>query len=176
MSKRDGVLSTSDYELSVTPFLRTAYNYDRDAVSDETGLRCEDESLAKQSFAEECDINTIVKRFRISGELPTGVVAPVYADYEDIFDFHSAMNAIAKAHEAFDAMPAEVRTRFQNDPAAFVAFCSDGANRDEAEKLGLVFKKPDPVVPAPMRVEVVAGARPGDQAEAPAVAPVAPAQ
>lgn len=119
-------------------FVRSAYNYDRDAASDASGLACVDESRAKQSFAEECDINTIVRRFGLSGELPTGVRMPTYADFTGIFDFHSAMNAIAQAGEAFDSMPAHVRARFDNDPAKFVDFCSQEENRAEAIKLGLV--------------------------------------
>lgn len=123
------------------PFVRSPDNYDRNAVSQETGVECLDPSLAKQSFAEEVDINTIVRRFNLTGQLPDNVRAPTYADFEGIFDFHSAMNAVASAGEAFDAMPAEVRSRFHNNPAEFVDFCSDEKNRVEAEKLGLLFKK-----------------------------------
>lgn len=122
-------------------FVRSPYNYDADAVSRETALVCDDESKTKQSFVEECDINTIVRRFNITGQLPSDVSAPTYADYDDVFDFHSAMSAVAKAHEAFEAMPAEIRSRFHNDPGAFVEFCSNQANREEAVKLGLVFAK-----------------------------------
>lgn len=120
--------------------LKASYD-DFDAESVRTGLLCEDVSLAKQSFAAEVDINTIVRRFGLSGELPSDVRAPVYADFEGPFDFHSAMNAIAQAREAFECLPADVRTRFQNDPGQFVDFCSDEANRAEAEKLGLVVPK-----------------------------------
>lgn len=122
----------------VAPFLRTPYNYDTNQAGDESGLQCQDKSLAKQSFADECDINTIVRRFNLTGELPSNVRMPTYGDFTGIFDFHSAMNAIALANESFDAMPAEVRARFHNNPAEFVAFCSDEANRDEARRLGLV--------------------------------------
>lgn len=97
-----------------------------------------DVSLAEQSSLEETDINTIVRRFGLTGELPTGVRQPTYGDYEDVMDYHTAMNAIAEANEAFEAMPADVRRRFDNDPGKFVDFCSDEANRDEAAKLGLV--------------------------------------
>lgn len=125
----------------VVPFLRSAYNYDRDSVSTETGLKCEDESLTKQSFAEECDINTIVRRFGVDGILPQNVRMPTYDDFTMVTDFKSAMDAVAKARESFDAMPAAVRAKFQNDPAAFVDFCSDDKNLDEAVKLGLVREK-----------------------------------
>lgn len=119
-------------------FLRTGHNYDRDEASLESGVLNDSPSLTKQSFAEECDINTIVERFGLTGELPTDIRAPQYADFDEIFDYHSAMNAVAQAREAFDAMPADVRARFSNDPGAFVDFCADENNRDEAVKLGLV--------------------------------------
>lgn len=149
-----------------TPFLRTAFNYDRNVASDETGLDCSGEpSMTKQSFAEECDINTIVRRFGLTGELPSGVRMPTYADFSNVVDFHTAMNAIAQAGEAFDAMPAEVRARFDNDPAKFVDFCSDEGNRAEALKLGLL---------APLAADLAVSGTPGKPEVS--AAPAAPAQ
>jgi phage internal scaffolding protein len=144
-----------------TPFLRTAFNYDRNLAGDESGLDCSDfPSLCQQSFADECDINTIVRRFGVSGELPTGVRMPTYGDFVGVKDFHTAMNAVAKAHEAFDAMPASVRTRFHNDPGEFVAFCSDADNRKEAIKMGLVAPQLNDLVPTGVPVPVSAAAAP----------------
>lgn len=143
-------------------FVRSGFpfNYDADMVSEETGLRCEDETLAKQSFAEECDINTIVRRFHLTGEVPHDVRMPTFGDFEEVYDYHSAAQAIADARESFMAMPAEVRARFGNDAGAFVEFCSKDENRDEAKRLGLLV--PEPVVdePVPMKVEVVNPAPP----------------
>lgn len=119
-------------------FLRTPYNYDMDMISDETGLKCEDVSRAKQSFKEECDINTIIDRFGIGYEMPTGVKAPVYGDFTEVCDFRSAMDAVLEAQKSFMALPAEVRSRFGNDPNGFVEFCSKDENYDEVEKLGLL--------------------------------------
>lgn len=118
--------------------LRSQYD---DYSSSRVQLTCSDPSLAEQSSLEETDINTIVRRFGLTGQLPTGVRQPTYGDYTDVFDYHTAMNAIVQAEEAFMEMPAHVRTRFHNDPGEFVAFCSDEANRDEALKLGLVMPK-----------------------------------
>lgn len=101
-------------------------------------VKCLDRSRAKQEFAEECDINVIVKRFGLLGKLPQGVRMPQYGDFTGVESFHEAANAIAAANESFSAMPAEVRARFQNDPERFVQFCLDDANREEAIKLGLV--------------------------------------
>lgn len=119
-------------------FVRSAYNYDMDAASNESGLKCEDVSLAVQSSRDEVDINTIVRRFGLTGELPTDLRAPTFGDFVGINDYHSAMNAVARANEAFMEMPAEVRSRFGNDPQEFVAFCSDPANASEMAKLGLL--------------------------------------
>ncbi|QXP08168.1 MAG: internal scaffolding protein [Arizlama microvirus] len=129
------------------PFLRTAFNYDRDLASLESALECADASMTQQSFQEECDINTIVRRFGLTGQLPVGVRAPTFGDFTGVFDFQSALGAVRDAEQAFNRMPADVRSRFGNDPNAFVNFCSDDRNREEAERLGLVLPK-DPA-PAP---------------------------
>jgi len=137
------------------PFFRSGYNYDRESVSVETGLLCLDPSKAVQSDLEDSDINTIVRRFGLTGQVPTDVRVPLEADFVDVFDFQSAMNAIRSAQESFDLMPASVRARFQNDPAQFVDFCvaeQDGklVNIDEMRKLGLAVPKeavPEPVTP-----------------------------
>lgn len=139
-------------------FLRTAYNYDMNKAGDETGIDClfdretgeATPTMTQQHFAEECDINTIVRRFNLTGQLPTGVRMPTYGDFDNVPTYQEALNAIRAADEAFNEMPAEVRARFANDPARFVDFCSDPANKAEAQKLGLVDPaQPAPIVPVP---------------------------
>lgn len=144
--------------------------YDADAVSDDNGLLCRDKSLAQQQFKEECDINTIVERFGIGYEMPEGVVAPMYADFEDVFDFQSAMNAVRVAGEAFQALPAAVRARFANDAQRFVEFCSDEKNYDEAKSLGLLL--PEAVQ---ARLDAAAAAKRAAEVEAAKVAAAATA-
>lgn len=119
------------------PFVRSENNYDREKASAASAVRTSGKSRTKQAFKEECDINTIVRRFGITGRLPEGVRPPTYGDFTNIGSFHEAMNAIAGARESFDKMPAEVRARFQNDPSAFVDFCSKEENLPEMRKLGL---------------------------------------
>lgn len=134
-------------------FLRSSFNYDRDEVSNETGLECQDESKAIQSAEDESNINTIVRRFGISGELPGGFDMPQSGDFTGIPDFHTAMNLVRKAQEEFVKVPAEIRARFGNDPAAFMRFIDDDANLDEARRMGLL-REPDPVS-APVSVRIV---------------------
>lgn len=133
-------------------FVRTPYNYDVDEASVESGLLCTDESLAKQEYKEECDINTIIERFGLAYQTPAGTRMPQYGDFTGLESYHDAMNAIAQAGESFDLLPATLRARFQNDPGQFVDFCLNDANRDEAIKLGLVAVPPEAVstvVPTP---------------------------
>lgn len=125
------LIDTDTGEIRVYPkqvFVRSYYNYDMDAVSDETGLKCEDPSRAQQQFKEECDINTIVERFGITGELPTNVRIPESAVFEDVYDYHSALNAIIAADNAFMEFPADIREQFGNDAGKFVAFAENPAN------------------------------------------------
>jgi len=121
-------------------FLRTPYNYDKDAASNESGLHCEDASLAQQHFKEECDINTILEKFNISGMLPEQPLSPRYGDFTGIGDYHTALNRVIAAQDEFEALPAQIRARFNNDPAQLIEFLDNSDNRPEAEQLGLVEK------------------------------------
>lgn len=119
-------------------FLRTPYNYDKDAASNESGLHCEDASLAQQHFKDETDINNILRQFNVTGLLPESPLSPRYGDFSGISDYHTAMNRVIAAQDEFDALPAQIRARFDNDPSKLIEFLEDENNRPEAEKLGLV--------------------------------------
>jgi len=129
-------------------FLRTPYNYDTDAASNESGLACEEPTLAQQHYKEECDINTILQKFSITGILPESPLSPRYGDFSGISDYHTALNRVIAAQDEFEALPAPIRARFENDPAKLIEFLEDENNRPEAEELGLVEKAAAEVVEA----------------------------
>ena len=116
------------------PFLRTPYNYDRDAASNESGLACEEPSLTQQHFKDETDINNILRQFNITGLLPEAPLSPLYGDFTGIGDYHSALNAVYAAEDEFMTLPAQIRARFENDPAQLIAFLSDENNRPKASR------------------------------------------
>lgn len=147
----------------MNPFVRSAYNYDMNKASDESALNCKDKTLTQQHFKDECDINIIVERFGLTGELPQVLQLPAYQDYEGIFDFQTAMNAVRAAEEGFMQLPAKLRARFQNQPQQLLEFLADDENRLEAEKLGLVNKPQPSPEPAP-----------APSAQAPATPPAVP--
>lgn len=95
------------------------------------------ETRTKMEFAAECDLNVIMARYIQTGELPAGIVG-TYGDFSTPVDFHTAQNILARASQQFEALPGEVRARFQNDPAAFLEFVHDEKNLEEANKLGLL--------------------------------------
>jgi len=131
----------------VTPFIRTPYNYDTDAISNKTGLDCGPETKTQQQFKDEVDINTIVERFGVTGEMPEKFNFPTEQDFSETFDFQSAMNITIQARDEFMKMPAKTRARFQNDPQQFMEFMHDDGNIEEAIRLGLATKREKPEEP-----------------------------
>ena len=55
------------------------------------------------------------------------------------------MNAVLAAQDEFMELPAQLRARFNNDPALLIDFLEKEENREEAIKLGLVASKPTSV-------------------------------
>ena len=98
---------------------RNPYNYDKNLDSEVTWQMNTLPSMTQQQFKQETDINVIVKRFGITGELPQNIRAPAIEDFVDVVDYHSAMNAIKAAEHSFAAMPAAVRERFAHNPQRF---------------------------------------------------------
>lgn len=100
---------------------------------------CTGPSRAKQSFRDECDINSIMRRFE-----KTGVLEHVskhggrYGDFIGAPEYHEACNRVLEADAMFQELPAKVRKRFSNDPADFLAFMADPENQEEARQLGLL--------------------------------------
>jgi phage internal scaffolding protein len=130
--------------------IRTPYNYDMLIASHDSGLECKGKSLAKQSFKEECDINTIVRMFGVTGKVPVTAIEPSYGDFSGVSDYHSAMNKIKEAEASFMALPAKLRQKFDHDPNALLNFLENEQNRDEAIQLGLIDGEPvaEPIVSA----------------------------
>lgn len=104
---------------------------------------CLDESLTKQEFKEECDANEILRRAANGQDLSSILNSRVaqYGDFTNVPDFRESMDLIARANSMFMELDWKLRERFGNDPARMIDFLNDPANREEAEKLGLVAPK-----------------------------------
>lgn len=101
----------------------------------------------KQSFKEECDINTIMNRYMSTGQIDhIRVDPPQYKDCADSLSFQDAMNFVIDAQNQFYNLPAQLRARFSNNPGDLLAFLDDPQNAQEAISLGLL---PDPLAHTP---------------------------
>lgn len=121
------------------PFVRSAYNYDTMQASNEAGLLCEDPSLAQQHSKDDCDINLMLERMARGVQVDLVPNTPRFGDFSTTAnDYHTAMNTVIAAQEAFDGLPPKVRAKFENDPEKLLAFIGDDKNRDEAIELGLL--------------------------------------
>jgi phage internal scaffolding protein len=101
-------------------------------------------TLTKQSFKDECNINNIVAKFAITGQLPQSSRKPRYMDCVGVDSYQDALAIVDLAAAHFSALPAKVRARFANDPVKMVAFLEDPNNAEEAIKLGLAEPKNAP--------------------------------
>lgn len=110
-----------------------------------------DKVLTKQSFARETDINEIMKKYTKTGLLDPSQLATrqaQFADVSEIGDFQQCQEIVQNAQKAFMTLPAELRSRFDNEPAKLLDFCANDENKEEAIKLGII-SKPSKTTPEP---------------------------
>ena len=141
------------------------FNYNTDKASLESGLENLEPSLTQQQFAEEVDINTIVRRFGLTGQMPENPRTPRYGDFTEVTDYQTALNAVRSADEAFMALPADVRAEFNNDPQQLLLAVEDPRNLDRLRELGLA----TPAAPTPPKAPESKPAK--EKAEPPAPKP-----
>jgi len=103
--------------------------------------------LTKQSFAQECDINFIMRNVQKTGILPPSNNEALYADVSDIGDFQTAMDKITLGNRLFSSLPSKIRDRFNNNPGEYLAFLSNPENSAEGVALGLLAPPPPPAPP-----------------------------
>lgn len=121
--------------------IRKRFRANYDGSDGWPGIDC-GESLTKQSFTDECDINKIMRRAEQTGELPNMIKTdPQYGDFSDVGSYQEACNVVIRAQEQFAALNAHIRSRFANDPAQFLEFATNPANAAELIKMGLATQR-----------------------------------
>lgn len=132
------------------PHTRSATWWTGEVINPVTGEVTRPPSRTKADFAEQCDINNIIKAYKITGQIQHVSAAAKQGRFEDLpdeIDFQTSLNTIRAADQAFAALPAKLRDRFGNDPAQFLGFLSDPENGDEARRLGILNPLPAPASP-----------------------------
>lgn len=98
-------------------------------------------SMTQQHFKDECDVNTIVKRFQQTGVLPN-VDGALYGDFTSFPDNPlDAQKMLVEASDNFLKLPSGFRKELHNNPAEFLDFIANPANKDRCIELG-IFNKP----------------------------------
>lgn len=108
--------------------------YTRQAVQLDAG----GETRTKQSFKKECDINVIMAKYQKTGAITHFNKHQHNYGMADGQTFQDAMNLVCEAQEMFNDLPSSIRTRFGNDPAAFLDFVQNEDNADEMARMGLI--------------------------------------
>lgn len=99
---------------------------------------------ANPADAAGANINTIVAQYRRNGTLPAVQLAnPLYGDHTGPQDLMAARLAIQEAEDRFRELPAEVRSRAQNDPGVFLNMLDDPTQRASLVSAGLILLDQD---------------------------------
>lgn len=102
--------------------------------------------LTEQHHKDDVDIKKIIQRYDRTGVLTN--ITQMEARFGDVdgADYREMMNVIVGVDQKFDALPSEIRNRFQNDPAQLLEFMEDPNNREEAIRMGFIREEWDPSV------------------------------
>jgi len=132
-----GEMITEQNSLSLSPqnqkTIYSAYSQKR-----KISLSFAADGRTKQSFKNECDINTIMARYMKTGLLDH--VRSGVGRYMDVSgaDFFEAQNLVAGAKSMFFSLPSHIREQFDNNPGIFLEFMENPANAPKALEMGLI--------------------------------------
>lgn len=133
---------------------RAAYDGSEIAEGQLAATVFEDDSLTHQSFAEDADLNVLVKRFGLDKvAVPPAADDPrFYGDFSDVPDLRTALDLVNDATNRFMELPPQLRAKFDNNPAKLWHFVNDPDNGPEAVRLGLL-RAPDPTPAEPGKTD-----------------------
>lgn len=95
-------------------------------------------SLTKQSFRDEVNINSIMKRFTSTGVFDHLNNSPANYTFCTGDDFRESIETLDKSRASFLELPSHIREKFNNDPGKFLDFVQNPENRPEMYELGLL--------------------------------------
>jgi len=103
-----------------------------------------EKSLTQQQFKDQTDINNIIAKYKKTGELVhTSRKLGIYADVSNITDYHSSLQKVLDAQNAFSTLPSHIRLRFHNNPEELLRFLQNPENISEGITLGLLEQTPE---------------------------------
>lgn len=125
------------------------------------------EGRAQQQFKQDCDLNTIMRKFQKTGALEH---QSRYSEEYGIVTsttLHEALNTVTAAQSMFSELPSSLRKKFKNDPSKFLDFVQDDNNYSEAIELGLLKSdnRPPPAATTPVEATTPSEAGASDPGE-----------
>lgn len=120
---------------------RHQYDQERDELEGAACILVNNEpSLTQQHFAENADINVLVKRLGLEdAPLPVEALDPrYYGDFTEVPDLRTALDLVRDAENRFMELPARLRAKFDNSSAKLWSWIHDPDNGPEAVRLGLL--------------------------------------
>ncbi len=129
----------------------------------------------KQAFKDETDIVRMLSRAQKAGTLShLEQYETSYGDFAE-FDFLASQIMLTKGREVFDALPSELRSEFNQSPAAFFEYVNDPKNAEELDK-----KLPGLALPGRQNIDATGKTEPSDppepKTEPPGDPPAGPAE
>jgi phage internal scaffolding protein len=107
------------------------------------------ESLTQEQFAEESNINNIIRSYDRNGVIEhINRGNAIYGDFSNVTDFSDALDQIREAQNEFLNIPSEIREKFQNDAGQFFKFASNPENIQELRDMGLAEPERPAAMPA----------------------------
>lgn len=98
---------------------------------------------AKQSMKDECDINNILAKYQVSGQIDhVNKYRPKYG-FATSLDFREALELTRSANAMFAELPSSVREKFHNNPAEFLDYAQDPANQSDLDYMQETGKMPE---------------------------------
>lgn len=115
-------------------------DYDFQKRSDDSAIHFNRKnSLTRQEFVSQCNINNIVNKYVKNGNNPFVITQDAkYGDFTNVPSHQDALDLILRAEDHFMQLPPQLRARFDNDAGLLLQFLGNPNNRQEAIKLGLV--------------------------------------
>lgn len=118
-------------------------------VGTESDPKDPNENKTRQQDAQSADINVIVKRWEKTGELPVARRVGVFMDVSAMPSFQEALNTVNRANEMFMSLRADIRAKFENEPARMLDAWNNKEMREVFEEIGWLEPVEKPAVEAP---------------------------
>lgn len=102
-------------------------------------------SMTNEADRDGTDLNILIRRMTTQEIRERPPVNPAaYGDATHVFDLQDMLDQTAKARDLFMRLPATVRAKFDNAPAKLYDYLRNEDNYDEAVKLGILERAPEP--------------------------------